>query len=134
MWCIYVRGCPSYPPCHCIHPNICHSLSKPFNYLCVYKPMKCYYCYPIEKYIVSLSLVSLIYLVSYLVVKISYRFTTNKLVCSTRFSINTYFEFCQSRILSTLTTTSKMKKLRFCHFNFRTCISLIPPWGGIRRT
>ena len=39
--------------------------------------MKCCYCYPVQKYIESLILVSLIYLVSDLVVEIfSYRFTT----------------------------------------------------------
>ena len=42
----------------------------------IYKPMKCCYCYPVEKYIESLILVSVIYLVSDLVVEISYRSTT----------------------------------------------------------
>ena len=38
--------------------------------------MKCYYCYPIQKYIESLSLASLIYLVLDLVLEIRYRYTT----------------------------------------------------------
>ena len=49
-----------------INSPLCVDLvqKKHTSLLLRYKPMKCYYCYPVQKYIESLLLASLIYLVS----------------------------------------------------------------------